>query len=1191
MSPLLFKRIAATVGLFILHTSVSYGLVNIVTQPSNVTVADGAKITLSVSATSTESKQLLYTWKKTGQTAPVQNESNNSQFVISSAKAGDTGTYTVVIREVNSDLSVTSDAAQVTVHVRPRILVQPAAPLTPRAEGSQWPFTVEVDASGAKPFSYTWQKRVGTTYVNVGTPVVKSDLNDTLTLTNLSLADAGIYRVSITNDSNVVVNSRDVTLRVNSRPVIVTEPAANLNVVFGATGSLRVSVGGNAPFIYRWLKNGIVIPKSNSPTLTIKGTDNPAGGVAEGPGNYKVQVVNAFSPNYPLDKTTDPFTVATITESTVTAAVRVVHRPKILNKLSNLTIDFTGAVPVNRSLQVLVDDFGAAGDEGDLSYQWFKDNKPISNVVDGIVPIVSGTNTPQIVFTPVTKEQVWAVRGSYRLVVTTRVGTTLIGTATSNSAVVTVISPPIITSQSPTEVYGAIKGSVRLFVTATGTTPLTYKWFFRPISSATYNTKVMGTSASLTLSGLSNAVHHGFWKCEVGNAPRTFTANTITSNEIFVQADEAPKITQQTALDTSVTTSTKVIIGNKLGLRVAASGTNRPADEPAPGTLKANPLNYQWLFNNQPIVGANTANLLIDPAQAINTGRYSCRIWNNSGTVTSTALSITVSGPPTITAQPTPNGGPNTQFTAIEESALETTAIVATGSPTIKFRWEKKITGEENWLVVSGKTSSKLTFASLKLQDGGIYRCEVYNDYTNSSNKVYSNPVEIIVNPIPSPTLGAQPGISTVQFYPRVARPGEKVRIFGANLRYVKEVKLGASSCAPITIESDNSILVTVPPATAPLMSNVPFEVKSVNPVSTFTTDGFSQSLVYANIEPLEYSGQEYGYRILEGTTVVADGDTTGSFSTILRRIPGATGASTTIFSPAYFTWKVKTNSVVGINVQGSTRYDCALRVLIEDTAGSFLGPDGVTRYSAKGLSSVLGNSFESVPSFILGPNRSVLIIVQTNVPLYNGFQDPEGLFRLRCTSSPTTLTASNIDQRVQSDTTKGKDLASTGDLSSSLEGSLASAAEPEVIWSASSSKAALSTGNVSFSMSLKQGSASSDDQFTWQFNDAENNGLAALWVNPTDGSIRYVNASGETVTAARKLDTGGESSQFEVRFDAGKDSLTILMDGEALIPAQKLADGVQINGVSATWDLGTDGKANGASVFYNDFRVEPAAR
>lgn len=57
-------------------------------------------------------------------------------------------------------------------------------------------------------------------------------------------------------------------LTVNLPPTIVAEPSS-MAITANTSVSLRVSVNGTPPFIYRWFKDGVAVPGTNGPLLTL----------------------------------------------------------------------------------------------------------------------------------------------------------------------------------------------------------------------------------------------------------------------------------------------------------------------------------------------------------------------------------------------------------------------------------------------------------------------------------------------------------------------------------------------------------------------------------------------------------------------------------------------------------------------------------------------------------------------------------------------------------------------------------------------------------------------------------------------------------------------------------------------------------------------------------------------------------
>lgn len=1193
MRTLSFKRTIAVLGATFLQASALFGVVNITVQPAAMTtVADGSKITLSVTATSTLGNVITYTWKKRdGVNSPivVKPESTSSApFVIASAKATDAGNYFVTVRETqtNDTEDSTPDSA-VVVNIRPKITVQPAAPATAIAEGSSTNFTVTVDAGGTPDFKYTWQKKSGTVYADAAAPVTQPGTSNTLNLVNAQLSTAGIYRVKIenpaTNLTGIPIYSKDIVLKVNSRPVILTQPAATPTVVFGATGILKVVVGGNTPFTYRWLKNGVVIPKSNSASLTIKGTDSTAPGVAEGPGTYKVQIVNTFSPNYPGDpKTVDPFSVATFTESSDSVPV-VIRKPKILTQPLKKTVSLM-AGGVNDQFEVIMD---TTGNEGVLTYQWYKDNK-----------IIVGATNSVLSFMPVT----WNDRGSYKVIIKNEVGA-----VTSASAVLTILSPPIILTQSPTTVFGPTKGTAKLFVTATGTTPLTYEWRFLPIIEAAGNTipeieaeiavkTPIGKAAAQTLSNLSNLNHQGYYQCTVRNVPKVNNVPTngaAVSTLIYLQVDDAPKITLQTTVlpyDNTITKGTpKIPAGKKLHLQVKATGADRSAPV---GDLRANDLTARWFKNGVALVlpipgltvsktsalGVATFELVVDVAVAGDSGKYSCEVSNLVSKLVSTALTITVAGPPTITGQPAPAGG-------IEESKIETTVVAAGGSPLLKYQWQKDSGG--SWSNVPGKIAAKLTFTSSVLTDDGSYRCVVSNDFGSTT----SNPVQIIVTPIPSPTLGPVGGISAVELFPRVARTGDKVRIYGQNLNYVKGVKFGGTEVATFVIESANSIVATVP-ATASL-NDTSIQVNTKNPIPTNTVTLFRRSDDYENN--------------LVNTTILTEKSGIITRNGDNRFVQANT--ADTFFGNVFYELVIPQISQVQVIlsngvIESGQPADLDLQVYRQTTTvnGSFVGPDGITLYPSRSTGSSARIGDDSVVITTTVPNQRVLVNVYGGLAVTTiGYVD-FGPFNITVASavlvsgsSDSQPTLTRLDPGWQTDGKNAvsklgpvEDAVDENDVAMQFGGTDITSAEPVVIWQPTEGASAINGPVIaSFDMSLEPGAAEGDDQFAWQITAQSGSPLAALWVNAADGSLRVVQADGTTTTSVQHITPGGGAHRFEITVDPVAHTWITLMDGVPVTEPVDLPAGSGFGEISAIWDLGADQTASGASVIFKHFRVE----
>jgi len=132
-----------------------------------------------------------------------------------------------------------------------------------------------VSATGTAPLTYQWFD---------GATALAGATNATLTLLNVSNANAGNYSVVIT-DSSGSVTSSVVTLSVVNLPVITSQPVAQ-TVSPGALAYFNVSVQGTGPFTYQWLHNGTALPSGpglNFLLITVTSANL---------GNYSVAVAN-----------------------------------------------------------------------------------------------------------------------------------------------------------------------------------------------------------------------------------------------------------------------------------------------------------------------------------------------------------------------------------------------------------------------------------------------------------------------------------------------------------------------------------------------------------------------------------------------------------------------------------------------------------------------------------------------------------------------------------------------------------------------------------------------------------------------------------------------------------------------------------------------------------------------------------
>jgi hypothetical protein len=246
------------------------------------------------------------------------------------------------------------------------------------------------------------------------------------------------------------------------------------------------------------------------------------------------------------------------------------------------------------------------------------------------------------------------------------------GTANSNTATVTVISPPAITTQPVSTTINS-GGTTTLTVAASGTSP-TFQWY-RGNTGVTTNPVSGATSASFTTPALTTTT--SYW------ARATNGAGTSNSNAATVTVITPPAITTQPA-------SISINNGQSTTLTVAASGTSPT---------------FQWYRGasgntTNPVSGATSASFTT-PALTVVTS-YWVRVSNTAGSSDSNTATVTVAGiiAPVITTQPL--------STTINSGGTATLTVTASGdSP--GFQWYRGTSGVTTDPVVGAISASFTT--------------------------------------------------------------------------------------------------------------------------------------------------------------------------------------------------------------------------------------------------------------------------------------------------------------------------------------------------------------------------------------------------------------------------------------------------------------------------------------------------
>ncbi len=345
----------------------------ITAQPTNLLVLAGANVAFGVSLTGTAS-YFRYQWQLSGTNLL---NATNAVYTISAVATNKAGNYSLVVTNA-AGWAVSSNAALTVV-------------LSPRSQTNYASSTAAFTATAFGPESLNcqWQKN-GTNLANVGN--ISGATNSTLTIANLSDADAAVYRAVVSDAANSVTTS-NATLTVNDSLFIATQPLSQ-TVGVGSNVTFTATAYGAPPFIFQWYYSN---SPAGSPTSGTNVSSYTLTNVQTNQsGNYKVQVINGLG---------------SLTSSNALLTVKV-YPPIIGIQPTNQRVMIGGSVSFIVSV----------GGTAPFVYHWRFNGTNILGATNiaYTIPAVVATNT-----------------GNYSVVITNSAGS-----VTSSNAFLTVVIPP-----------------------------------------------------------------------------------------------------------------------------------------------------------------------------------------------------------------------------------------------------------------------------------------------------------------------------------------------------------------------------------------------------------------------------------------------------------------------------------------------------------------------------------------------------------------------------------------------------------------------------------------------------------------------------------------------------------------------------------------------------------------------------
>jgi len=225
-------------------------------QPYDAAVYSGESAVFSASAIGTPPIQYQWQWNGTNVLGAT-----NAWIQWEATSTNDSGIYSVIVS--NSQGWTNSTNAVLTV-------LPPSAPFFTYEPESATAFSGQdlyllADVDGSPPFAFQWRKD-GTNL----TEMISSSSRWTsfsLTLTNISLADAGSYILVVSNSWGGIESSNAILTVILSVAPVITRQPRSLEVAEGVNTWMEVEATGTPGPYYAWTRVGAVPPSPGSPEL------------------------------------------------------------------------------------------------------------------------------------------------------------------------------------------------------------------------------------------------------------------------------------------------------------------------------------------------------------------------------------------------------------------------------------------------------------------------------------------------------------------------------------------------------------------------------------------------------------------------------------------------------------------------------------------------------------------------------------------------------------------------------------------------------------------------------------------------------------------------------------------------------------------------------------------------------------
>ncbi|MBN86526.1 MAG: hypothetical protein CL885_03285, partial [Dehalococcoidia bacterium] len=689
--------------------------ITIIGQPMEARVIEGGEVIFQVEAKGTA--PINYEWRFNGDAI---DGADDPEYKIINANIENIGSYQVIM--TNPVGVAISKEVKLSV-VRPvDIIEEPegVAKLLGQA------LELSVVASGSEPLNYQWFK---------DGQVLTEFIGDSIFIKSLNVNDGGIYKVQVSNEAGAQY-SADARVEVH-QPITILKQPTEARVIKGGNAVFNIEADGTKPIDYSWRFNGEVLQGEIGPKLFIPNADlenegvyqvvmsNPAGGMVSQEANLNVvrPVVILEQPQGAVKLVGESLSMSVVASGTEPLQYQWYKDGELLVGTENLdfTIDsvssedagiykvyisneaglvesLTADVIVNQPVVITKQPENARVIDGaDATFNVEVIGTPpilFKWLYNGVV--LEGENEPNLSISKVGSDS----EGVYQSVMTNAAGG-----AVSKEVKLTVVQPIKISKQPDAILDRVQKESIMLEVVASGSQPIDYQWFKD-------DQAIEGAGSPRFEVTKVSSLHSGVYYLKLSNeAGEVISESSVVNVYDPIRFIDLPEQVQ-------------VFAGDDAEISVSAVGST--------------PIEFQWLYENEPIQGRVNRTLLIENVNDNDVGKYRLVASNPAGKVISPEVRLLMLNRAVITVPP--------KGDVLRKGETLSLMVAASGTEPLAYKWM------HNGQVLEGFNNARLEILDVQPSDSGVYSVEVSNlggvDLSEDVIVEVNEPIRFIKEPV-----------------------------------------------------------------------------------------------------------------------------------------------------------------------------------------------------------------------------------------------------------------------------------------------------------------------------------------------------------------------------------------------------------------------------------------------------------